>query len=303
MANLLARAEITKLAAQLGVESDELAGFEQFGSADLRALREAIDARWLDRYRGGLETMAVGAKFLPAALAAKIAEHAFGPFLAAQVAGLLPPRKAAEIAAKTPPSFLADIPRYVNPVKVSPILAHVPQDVLRAAIKEVLARKDYIGIATFADHVSPDLIRVVVAAMDSDQQLLGTGQFIESAETVNRVLAALPDEKLRSAVHTTLTGTTELRLQGVALLARLDEANKVRVAPELLGADAGTLTSFADTVLAEGAVDELLSAVITLPAKTMAHVVNALPADSFDRLAGAATDETASKSLRSARKP
>lgn len=302
MVDPLARAEISKLAAQLGVDSDELDGFEELGAADLRSLREAIDARWLDRFRGGLETIVIGAKFLPPGVAAKIAEHAFGPFLSAQVAGLLPPRKAAEIAAKTPPSFLADIPRYVNPAKVSPILAHVPPNTLRAAVKEVLARKDYLGIATFADQVSPELIRVVVEAMDSDEQLLGTGQFIESAETVNHLIAVLSDERVRSAARTTVTGATELRVQGVALLCRLDESNIARVEPELLDADAATLTSFADTVLAEGVAGELLGALNTLSDNTKAHLVGALPDTTFDALVAAAGDETVADSLRRARK-
>ena len=86
---LQGRAEILKLARMLGPRPSELAYLEAVGLADLRALREqTVEVLW-DADGATMSRLAAASKLLPAALTATIAQRAFGPLLAARMAGHL----------------------------------------------------------------------------------------------------------------------------------------------------------------------------------------------------------------------
>jgi hypothetical protein len=290
MSDLLAYAEVRKLAATLGVDTAELDGFDALGAPHLRELRDAIKNRWFERYHSAFDKIVALAKFVPTPLAAKLAEHAFGPFLSAQAAALLPPKQVADIAAKAPPSFLAATPRYLDPPRIAPILDHLPMPVLRAATREVLALGDYIGVAQFADHVRPELVQSIVDVIDSDEHLLATGQYIESDQTLNRLIGLLADDRVRSAVDTALGASSALRLQGIGLLSRLDQANLARVEREIRRVDPAALVAVAHEVLDAGVQFELLHVAGKVERETAVHLINALTDDQLDEIARRVTD-------------
>ncbi len=290
MSDLLAYAEVRKLAATLGIDPAELDGFDELGAPQLRELRDAIKNRWFERYRGAFDTIVALAKFVPTPIAAKLAEHAFGPCLSAQAAALLPPKQVADIAVKAPPSFLAATPRHLDPPRISPILDHIPLAVLRATTREVLDRGDYIGLAQFADHVRPELIQSIVDVIDSDEHLLATGQYIESDETLNRLIRLLTDDRVRSAVDTALGTSRELRLQGIGLLSRLDDANLARVEQEVLLADPAALAAVAHDVLDAGVQSALLHVATKLQPATAVHLLGSVTDEQLNEIARRITE-------------
>ncbi|WP_034271518.1 hypothetical protein [Haloechinothrix halophila] len=290
MSDLLAYAEVRKLAATLGIEPTELDGFDELGATRLRELRDAIKNRWFERYRGAFDKIIALAKFVPTPIAAKLAEHAFGPFLSAQAAALLPPKQVADIAVKAPPSFLAATPRHLDPPRITPILDHIPLAVLRATTREVLDRGDHIGLAQFADHVPPELIQSIVDVIDSDEHLLATGQYIESDQTLNRLIRLLTDDRVRSAVDTALGTSRESRLQGIGLLSRLDDANLARVEREILLADPAALAAVAHDVLDAGVQSALLHVATKLEPATAVHLIGSVTDEQLNELARRITE-------------
>lgn len=285
MSDLLAYAEVRKLAATMGIDPAELHGFDELGAQQVRQLRDAIKNRWFERYRGAFDKIVTLARYVPTPVAAKLAEHAFGPFLSAQAAALLPPKQVADIAAKAPPYFLAATPRHLDPPRITPILDHLPLAVLRTTTREVLARGDYIGLAQFADHVHPELIQSIVDVIESDEHLLTTGQYIETDDTLNRLIRLLPDDRVRSAVTTALGASSALRLQGIGLLSRLDDTNMARVEPEILRAEPDALATVVHDVLDAGAQYELLHVATKLAPATAVHLISAITDEQLNEIA------------------
>jgi hypothetical protein len=92
-AGLEIRAEIIKLARLLGREPEGLEYLEQVPAADLRALREQITDALFSAHGHALGRLAAASKLLPIRVVSAIGERAFGPVLAARIAGLLEPER------------------------------------------------------------------------------------------------------------------------------------------------------------------------------------------------------------------
>ncbi len=112
---LAARAELLKLARLLNRDPDQLSYLEVVAADDLKAFREQLTEVLFASSSKTLIRLAVASKLLPTGVVATIAQRAFGPLLAARVAGLLDPGRAVDVAAKLPPDFLADVAIELDP--------------------------------------------------------------------------------------------------------------------------------------------------------------------------------------------
>ena len=72
-----------------------------------------------------LGRLAAASKLLPVRVVATIGERAFGPSLAARIAGLLDPDRAVEMADTMPIEFLADVAVELDPRRASAVISRI----------------------------------------------------------------------------------------------------------------------------------------------------------------------------------
>jgi hypothetical protein len=105
MAEPASRAELDKLARELGVPESELGFLEEHAPDALRELRRLTSAALTRRHESRVRTLASMSRMLPVGVAAKIAENALGPALSARVAAAMPTEDAARLVGDlSPPS-------------------------------------------------------------------------------------------------------------------------------------------------------------------------------------------------------
>ena len=123
-----ARAEVEKLARVLHVDPARLEALEGCAPEAIRELRTATTDALFEADRHHFVRVAAAAKVIPASLAAKLAEHALGPLLAARVAGLIEPEQGQDLARRLPPSFLADVAVELDPRHAETCWPACPRD-------------------------------------------------------------------------------------------------------------------------------------------------------------------------------
>lgn len=281
MTDLVTRAEIVKMARTLGATTEIVAFLEPLGAEDLRELRERIGGTLFDEHSGKFHRLAEASRIGPVALVAKIAERAIGPVLAARVASLVNPKRAAHMAEKLSVPFMADTAVGLDPRRVQEIIARVPTRTVVSVGHELLRRGDHITMAQFADSVGDEVIRAVEESVPDDEALMRVGFYLESPETIDKLVGLLPGERLDRFVQLAVTGPVELRIAGLSLMGRVGGTLRTRLADLAIGKQPeAELAAFAESALDEGAVGELLTVVTHaspgLQAK-MDRVVERLP--------------------------
>lgn len=202
MSRLEARAEVTRLAALLRVSEAHLAFLAHLDLETLRTLRRQVTDRLFDADRGVLEAIARANRLLPGALAAKIAVRAFPPSLAARVAGVIDTDRAVDLARRVPVGYLADLAPYLDPRRVTDILAELPSQLLVDAGELLGRRGEHLAMADFVGVLDDAQIARTIEVL-SDEALVHTGLVVEDPRRLAAILAMLPDDRLRGVVDTT----------------------------------------------------------------------------------------------------
>lgn len=225
-----AGAEVEKLARALHTDPRRLTALEVIDPAAVRALRHAVGDALLEADEPHFARVAEAAKVLPAALAAKLAEKALGPLLAARVAALLEADRALDLVGRLSPGFLADVAIQLDPRHAHELLVALPPGPIAAAARELDARGEHVAMSMFVGHLGDDALHATVAAL-SDDALLRVGSLLEAPERLDGIYARLDDARLSRLVElaarenrwTELTGITDAlghrqRLRMAALL-------------------------------------------------------------------------------------
>lgn len=272
--DLRTRAELVKLARLLDLDTGALAYLEPQGAADLKELREGISAALYDEHRGLYQRIAGASKLLPAALTAKIAERAFPPVISARVSAELPADRAADLAKRMPVSYLADVCVDLDPRKVKSIIERIPVDRSIKVATELVHRDEHLTLGRLIDAASDEQLLAVAAKVESDEALVWIGFYAESPARLTGAVQALPEDRLRSIVHTSIDGRSELHSAGLALISRLsDEPLRSRLGDLAAECAAESLTRLVHTAVAEGFVPELLAVVACMSEDGQRRVV------------------------------
>lgn len=194
-ARFATRAELMKLARLLDLEVDELAYLEGIDPADLRQLREQTTEALFDSGGAALSRLAMGSRLLPTGVIASIGQHAFGPVLAARIAGLLDPGRAADVAAKMPTDFLAQIAVHLDPRRAADVLARIPVKRIAEVARELIAAGEHVTLGRFVGHLSDEAVVLSVREMD-DFTVVSVGFVLEDLSAISRVLALLDPKRL-----------------------------------------------------------------------------------------------------------
>lgn len=224
--SLAVRAEVMKLARLLGTAEDELHYLEQLLASDLRHLREQVTERLFDSHGHSLTRLASASRLLPTGVIAVIAEGAFGPALAARIAGLLEPGRAAEVAAKLPTPFLVETAVHLDPRRTAELLARIPPQRIAEVARELVAAHEHVTLGRFVGHLPDEAVRLALREMD-DLAVLRVAFVLEDEASIDRVIALMDGERLDGLVDAAVG--TELWPEALELLAHVREPLRSRV--------------------------------------------------------------------------
>jgi hypothetical protein len=254
-AKLDTRAEIVKLAALLGVSPERLAYLESVPAGDLAALREQATDTLFDADRDRLERIAASARLVPTAIAAKVAERAFEPPLAARLAGMLDPEKAVDLARRLPPEFLADVGAVLDPRRARDVLSRLPADRVLAVARILAQRGEHVAMGRFVGHLRSESIAATLPVLD-DATLLHTAFVLEGRERLDEIMGMLPEERLRSLMRA--AGASGLWPEALNLLDHLSPAARGRLADLASEEDEALLAGVIEVAHDQGLWDSLL---------------------------------------------
>jgi hypothetical protein len=195
LANSPVELELRRLARLLHTDVDALAGLEAMPVEDLRTLRGQIAAALFDHGADSWERAAAVSGVVPAGLAAKLAQGALGPVLAARVTSQVDVDRAVEISTRLPPEFMADTAINIDPRQVTDLVSHLPPATI-ADVGQVLAeRGEWLVMADFVAAVDREALRATVDALD-EHALLRTAVLLEDPGRIEEVVAMLDADRL-----------------------------------------------------------------------------------------------------------
>lgn len=236
-------AENIKLARQLCMPPSELGFLDRLDHDQLRKLREDVTAAMFDESKPHFERVAAATKLLPNKFIAIIAEKVVGPMLCARVVGLLKPDVALDITLRTTDKFLADAATEVDPRSATDLIGRVPVERIAKVTAIMVARKEYVTMGRFVDHVAPAAIGEVMLGIDDDEALLRTAFFIESKPVINDLLKYVPAERIKRLAVLAGDGDHDLWAEALALMAHMDDEWKGRVGNLVVEEGEALLTS------------------------------------------------------------
>lgn len=191
--------ELMRLARLLKVEPEQLDGLRPLPIADLKVLRDQVAARLFDEGKDSFHRAATVANVVPAGLAAKLAEHALGPVLAARTTAVTEPKKSVELAAKFHTAFLADVSQEIDPRAVTDLVEAMPPKIIAEIGNELASRGEWLVMADFVGAISHDAMRTTINAL-SAASVLHVAELLEDRSRLDEIVAMLPDQRLDEIV-------------------------------------------------------------------------------------------------------
>ena len=225
MSTLLTRLEVTKLADELGTAEEPLAFLGEASVDDLRALRALITHARFARHERRLARLAGLTKMAPAALAAKIAEHALGAEVSARVATMIDPADAGKLTKHLSPEFLTDVSVSLDPERAEAVITSLPESLIVQVGQRLMARGEHLTLARFVSVYSVDVALKVLEGVSGDD-LLTMGMFAEDADQLDAIVAELPDAMVASVIESAEASGREE--DAIAMLSFLSEPTRAR---------------------------------------------------------------------------
>ncbi|MEU4599942.1 hypothetical protein [Nocardia sp. NPDC023988] len=262
-------AEIARLSAALDRPAADLEFLAALPPSALRAFREQISDVISASEGRRMRKTAAAAKLVPPIVAAKITEAAFGPVLAAAIAGSVEPARAVAIASALSPAFLADVAVTLDPRRAAEVIAEIPDRMAADVARELLGRRDYLTMGRLAASVPDDVLRVALPHA-ADIDLLHVGYHLDDPAAADRLLSLITD-RLPALIHA--TNAEGHWPEAITLLDTLGPTQRSHLADEVAAQDVEIL-------------DGLLNAVTTLDAwDTLLPVAAGMKASGLQRLA------------------
>lgn len=247
-------AEIARLSAALDRPAADLEFLAALPPSALRAFREQISDVISASEGRRMRKTAAAAKLVPPIVAAKITEAAFGPVLAAAIAGSVEPARAVAIASALSPAFLADVAVTLDPRRAAEVIAEIPDRMAADVARELLGRRDYLTMGRLAASVPDDVLRVALPHA-ADIDLLHVGYHLDDPAAADRLLSLITD-RLPAVIHA--TNAEGHWPEAITLLDTLGPTERSRLADVVAAQDTEILDGLLTTVTALDAWDTLL---------------------------------------------
>jgi hypothetical protein len=268
---LAARAEVVKLAHQLGVTDDSLDFLYGAAESDVAELGAAVARTLHVRHAPRFERAAALARLMPAGVTAPIAQNVFGAVLCARIAGVMAPAAAAKLAGHFTPEFLADVGVALDPARSGQIIALLPTKLIVDVGTVLLRRGEYITIGQFFQTVSDEAALGVVHAA-TGEQLLHTAFYTADFARLDRLITQVPDEQLRSVIDAAIA--SDHLDEALALLVRLGSGSRARLASLAADSALAVVDSIVAAICDLDVWSELLPVIAGLSEDTRRAFVN-----------------------------
>lgn len=231
------QAEILMLARLLRCRPERLSYLERVPAGELRALREQVTNLMFGAHNETLERLAAASRLLPVALTALIAERAFGPVLAARMAGVLEPARAVAIAARLPAEFLAETACEIDPRRASAVIGGIPVERIVEVARILATRGDYVTMGQAVSQLSREALAEALGVLD-DEQLLRVAFVIDDKQRLPELAELLGHERLIGMID--IAERSGLEEEAIDLLSRLDQDHRGQILDALRQRDEKT---------------------------------------------------------------
>ena len=270
-ARLGARIEVHKLAAELDVEPEELGFLADRSVPELRRFRAALTTGLFKRHEHRFHRVATLAGLVPVQIAAKAAQLALGPVVAARVASVLDPAHAAKMAGILPRTFLTEVTLSLDPSRASAIIERLPEDVIVRVGTDLARRHEVVTLARFVGTISAEVAaKVVVQADPAD--LLTIALYAEDAVALDEIIGAIPDEVVNAVLVQAHHDHEEI--DALTLLTSLRPESRERLLRLVAGQARGVREGFIAAVIAARGWPELLPYLDALKNDELSLLVN-----------------------------
>jgi hypothetical protein len=115
--------------------------------------------------------------------------------LAARIAGLLDPGRAADVAAKLPTGFLAEVAVHLDPRRAAEVLRRMPPARIAEVARELVTAGEHVTLGRFVGHLPDEAIVLALREMD-DLTVLRVAFVLEDMGQIDRVVALLDSQRL-----------------------------------------------------------------------------------------------------------
>jgi hypothetical protein len=268
---LAVRAEILKLARLLRRSPEELAYLEEVPANDVRQLRDQVTDVLFTAQGPALARLAAASKVLPIRVVATIGERAFGPVLAARIAGMLDPQRAVEMADTMPIEFLADVAVELDPRRASDVISRIAPARVAAITRELLRRGEVVTMGRFVGHLHDEAVRAAFGELD-DKSLLQVAFVLESKDSLDHLVELLPDSRRQALVD--VAANEQMWIEALDLLSHLSAENRRRFAESGSLDRAGVIEAIVNAAIENDLWEELLPLVPELPIDAQRRVAD-----------------------------
>ena len=272
MGELAARAEVRKLAHELGAPADELAFLLDKDETELAAFRNRISSGLFAVHEPRLRRIASMSKLLPMALSAKIAQAVLAPMLCGRIAGVLEREQAVKLSAHFPAEFLAEVSKSIDPERTAEIVRALPDSLVLAVGRILLDQAEYIVLGRFVAVVDEHVAAQVIG-MANGAQLLEASFYAEDRTRIDSLVAHVSEDVLEDVIHA--AAAADLFGEAASLLAFINTDTQERISKALVRiGDVAIADGVVRAIVELGAWDELLPIVGRLPIEAIELLVN-----------------------------
>lgn len=271
MSSLATRVEILKLARALDTTPDELAFLESVPAEHVATLRTELGEVLFRRHEARFRRLAKLSSSVPAGLAAKVAQAALGPLLAARVAAVMDPTTSVKLAGHLSTDFLTDLSIWLDPQRAVDIIQGMPDDLVVRVGTELLSRGEYFTLGQFVSVIDPDVSLRVVGEADG-AQLLQVALFGGDSDGLDEIVGRLDDARLAEVIEA--AAAEGLYDDAVTLVASVSPTSRARLVPLIAELDQDARDAFVTAVHHHDVWASILPALAELPDDALASIAN-----------------------------
>jgi len=281
MSSLASRAEVLKLAQQLGCGPADMAALPDLADvpADvLRHVRLAISERCARHERETLQRLARWARWLPLRLTALLVRLRLSPLLTARLAALLPASLTARLAAFLPPALLAEVAIRLDVRAARELIQRLPLPRIMGIADVLLAHRDHLTLGRFVTLVPDEVVQAVAAQVPDETDLLQIVFGIDVPAHADHLVRLLPPERIERALLLLADETCKPHWPALlALVSHVGSHLQATLGEQAAALGDGVLNAIVQTAHEQALWEDLLPVVANLSPDLQRRVVS-LPA-------------------------
>jgi hypothetical protein len=236
-----AAAELQKLAHGLDVPVEQLEMLADLEPGDVRELRQQVSDALFEAGRPAFERVAALSKAIPGGVAAKLTQAVLPPLIAARVAEVLDPDRAADMVGRLSQTYVAEVAMRMDATRAPHVVDAIPAERIGATARELARREEWVVIGGFVSAVSPAALAASVAEF-SGEQLLRIGFVLDDVSRFDEIGDLLTPPQLDGIL--TAAAASSLWAELAELVSHLTGPRLERLAARYAEAPASVRTAF-----------------------------------------------------------